>query len=485
MEQQYVQMTLNDWVALKGKLEEELRGAAASFVRIGYLLRQIDETEGYKNDGSGSLSEWAYDNYGLSRSQVSRFISINKEFSIGGYSDQLRLEYSRFGSAKLTEMLALPDADREMVGPEMKREDIRELKKLNKEAAEELVELGTEEPQETDTEVAAGAEDSPADGQNETKAEVSANNVAAGDEDTPAAGAEEETEPPTEEEPVQASADGPKEPTVLPQHVWILEFFRENGELMNELFSSNAYIEGNTDGMKEIVNPAGARTYKHGLTIVSFLDARIMVKVFPAAPAPMSWEGFFKIASEIFGDRISGKDTYRNVFGADPAQEKEPETKKPEKKPPAAGKKEKENKAAGKPADKHREPAKPDPVVALAQQEEPAAVQEEHETGQKMPDQDNDLPKNAEKCPEEARNCAEKAESDQGDNQVEQVEIDEILPAPAGTDRLTELKDKFGEALATLRIQLDSNNFENMEIVIRRLETLRVRLISAKEEKGE
>lgn len=124
-------------------------------------------------------------------------------------------------------------------------------------------------------------------------------------------------------------------------------------------------------------------------------------------------------------------------------------------------------------------------MVALAQQEEPAAVQEEHETGQKMPDQDNDLPKNAEKCPEEARNCAEKAESDQGDNQVEQVEIDEILPAPAGTDRLTELKDKFGEALATLRIQLDSNNFENMEIVIRRLETLRVRLISAKEEKGE
>ena len=49
---QYVQMTLNDWLALKGQLEAELRGAAAGFVRIGYLLRKIDETEGYKNDGS-------------------------------------------------------------------------------------------------------------------------------------------------------------------------------------------------------------------------------------------------------------------------------------------------------------------------------------------------------------------------------------------------------------------------------------------------
>ena len=51
MEGKYVQMTLNDWLALKGQLEAELRGAAAGFVRIGYLLRKIDETEGYKMTG--------------------------------------------------------------------------------------------------------------------------------------------------------------------------------------------------------------------------------------------------------------------------------------------------------------------------------------------------------------------------------------------------------------------------------------------------
>ena len=66
MEGKYVQMTLNDWLALKGQLEAELRGAAAGFVRIGYLLRKIKETKGYENDGSKSLTEWAKDNYGLS-----------------------------------------------------------------------------------------------------------------------------------------------------------------------------------------------------------------------------------------------------------------------------------------------------------------------------------------------------------------------------------------------------------------------------------
>ena len=66
----------------------------------------------------------------------------------------------------------------------------------------------------------------------------------------------------------------------------------------------------------------------------------------------------------------------------------------------------------------------------------------------------------------------------------EQVEIDEILPPPEEIDRITSLKDKFEEALATLQIQLDSNNFEGMEIVIKRLEALRERLISEKEEKS-
>ena len=133
----YIQMTLDDWMGIKKELEEELRGAAAGFVRIGYLLRKIEETQGYKQDGCDSLTEWAEQEYGLSASSVSRFMAINKKYSVDGYSKQLRIEYAKYGQAKLQEMLTLPEEDLQMVSPEMKRADIREIKAFERQAAQE------------------------------------------------------------------------------------------------------------------------------------------------------------------------------------------------------------------------------------------------------------------------------------------------------------------------------------------------------------
>lgn len=133
----YIQMTLDDWLSIKKELEEELRGAAAGFVRIGYLLRKIEETQGYKQDGCDSLTEWAEQEYGLSASSVSRFMAINKKYSVDGYSEQLRIEYAKYGQAKLQEMLTLPEEDLQMVSPEMKRADIREIKAFERQAPQE------------------------------------------------------------------------------------------------------------------------------------------------------------------------------------------------------------------------------------------------------------------------------------------------------------------------------------------------------------
>ena len=381
---EYVQMTINDWLALKGQLEAELRGAAAGFVRIGYLLRKIDETEGYKNDGSKSLAEWAKDNYGLSATAVSRFMAINKKYSIDGYSDQLRLEYSQYGSAKLSEMLALPDSDLEMVSPEMKREDIREIKKFNKEAAKE--EAKAEEP------------------------------------------SADQREEPHEEQAPQAAA-APELPDVLPEHKWIIEFFRENKEIMNDLYSSKAFAEGNVDGMKEIVNPSGARTYRHRMTMVSMMEARIMVKVFPKSPAPMSWDGFFQIAWDIFSERVEGKNTYRNVFGDNETAKSEAEPKKAE---PAAGRTESET------------------PIAPAQKEPPTIDNSNVKTDSAI----------AENSPSETA------------EEPEQVEIDEILPPPVEPDPIRDLKDRFAAELNSLRIMMDCNNFSGMAQIIGRLKEL-------------
>ena len=398
---EYVQMTLNDWMSLKGKLEEELRGAAASFVRIGFYLREIEESEGYKNDGSATLAEWAKDNYGLSASAVSRFMAINRKYSIDGYSDQLRLEYSQYGSAKLSEMLALPDSDLEMVSPEMKREDIREIKKFNKEAAKE-----------------------------EAKAEE------------PAADQREEPHEEHHEEQAPQAAAAPELPDVLQEHKWIIEFFRENKEIMNDLYSSKAYAEGNVDGMKEIVNPSGARTYRHRMTMVSMMDARIMVKVFPKSPAPMSWGGFFQIAADIFGEKIEGKNTYRNVFG-------EKETKSTAEKPESV-KSEAEPKKAEPAAGK----TEPETLIAPAQKE-PATI------GNSNVKTDSAIAE--EPAPENAE-------------EPEQVEIDEILPAPVEPDPMRDLKDRFTAEINSLKIMLDCENFAGMAQTIERLEHLRIKM---------
>ena len=427
MEGKYVQMTLNDWLALKGQLEAELRGAAAGFVRIGFLLRKIEESKGYENDGSKNLAEWAKDNYGLSATAVSRFMAINRKYSIDGYSERLKPEYIEYGSAKLSEMLALPDADLEMVSPEMKREDIREIKKFNKEAAKE-------EP-----------------------ADIEESNV----KPAPAIAEEAHEEPPAEQSTEQL-------PNVLPEHQWILEFFRENKEVMNELYSSKAYEEGNTDGMKEIVNPAGARTFRHKMTMVSMMEARIMVKVFPKSPAPMSWEGFFQIAADIFEGKIDGANTYRNVFGEDEHPKNAAEAAKnpknaaePRKAEPAAGgQKAEENEHISEenehipPETGNKEPEVSTEKIAPAQKEAPAIGNSNVKTDSAIAEEP----------------AAEPAE------EPEQVEIDEILPAPEEPDPLRDLKDRFTAELNSLRVMLDCDNFSGMAQTIERLEHLRIKM---------
>lgn len=418
MEGKYVQMTLNDWLALKGQLEAELRGAAAGFVRIGYLLRKIKETKGYENDGSKSLTEWAKDNYGLSESSVSRFMAINRKYSINGYSDQLRLEYAQYGSAKLSEMLTLPDSDLEMVSPQMKKKDIQEIKKFNKEAAKE---------------------------------EAKAEEHAADQHEEPLEEHHEEQAPP--------AAAAPELPDVLPEHQWIIEFFKANKEIMNDLYSSKAYEEENTEGMKEIVNPAGARTFRHKMTMVSMMESRIMVKVSVKSPAPMSWAGFFQIAEDTFQGKIDGKNTYRNVFGEKEKSENEAEQRKAE--PAAGGQKPEKNEhipTQGEHIPEKTGKKEPEPgtnTIAPAQKETPPASVSNSEN--------SDSAIAEEPAPETAE-------------EPEQVEIDEILPAPVDSDPMRDLKDRFEAELSSLKVLLDCNNFSGMSQSIERLEHLRVRM---------
>lgn len=121
----------------KTALDTEMNKAAESFVKIGYLLKIARDTDILAESGYNSLTEFAQAEYNLDKSQVSRFIAINDNYSVDGYSDRLRTEYTGYGYSKLAMMLTLPAAVVSELTPSYSKSDIQVLK--DEVAAEEAI----------------------------------------------------------------------------------------------------------------------------------------------------------------------------------------------------------------------------------------------------------------------------------------------------------------------------------------------------------
>lgn len=122
-------MYQKSYLDFKRELDQELNKAADGFVKIGYLLRQAEDTDVLASSGYRNVAEFASIEYGLSKDIVSRYININKRFSEGGYSDRLADKYRGFGMAKLAEMLTLPPALADAIPDNLSKTEIREIKK--------------------------------------------------------------------------------------------------------------------------------------------------------------------------------------------------------------------------------------------------------------------------------------------------------------------------------------------------------------------
>ena len=121
----------------KTALDTEMNKAAESFVKIGYLLKIARDTDILAESGYNSLTEFAQAEYNLDKSQVSRFIAINDNYSVDGYSDRLMTEYTGYGYSKLAMMLTLPAAVVAELTPSYSKSDIQVLK--DEVAAEEAI----------------------------------------------------------------------------------------------------------------------------------------------------------------------------------------------------------------------------------------------------------------------------------------------------------------------------------------------------------
>lgn len=120
---------ITEYEQYKNLLTREFVNTAAGFVRIGYLLRVAADSNILYKSGYRSMEEFARAEYGLDASETSRFININKKYSVGGYSEKLYEQYEGYGASKLSEMLNLPDNVAAELTPQHTRNQIREIKK--------------------------------------------------------------------------------------------------------------------------------------------------------------------------------------------------------------------------------------------------------------------------------------------------------------------------------------------------------------------
>ena len=112
----------------KQELDAVLTRTAEDFVQIGYLLKVARDTNILADSGYATVTDFAKAEYGIDKTQVSRFISINDRFSENGYSDHLMQNYQGFGYAKLTLMLQIPNEINEALPPTLSKTEIQAIK---------------------------------------------------------------------------------------------------------------------------------------------------------------------------------------------------------------------------------------------------------------------------------------------------------------------------------------------------------------------
>lgn len=119
---------LKNYSEYKAALDKQIKESAEGFVKIGYLLKLAKDTDILKDSQYSNVIEFAKAEYGIDKTMVSRFISINDRFSENGNSSVLRTTYQGFGYAKLAIMLQLPDTLNEELTPEYSKREIQTLK---------------------------------------------------------------------------------------------------------------------------------------------------------------------------------------------------------------------------------------------------------------------------------------------------------------------------------------------------------------------
>ncbi len=124
-EEWYQQLSLDN---VKAFIRSNIAAASRSFIAIGYYLKYARDKKLYEEDGHASIWEFAREEYGISKSTASRYMTMNDRFSEGGNSPIVAKAYRGYGKSQLQEMLYLNDEQLEQVTPDTQVKQIREIR---------------------------------------------------------------------------------------------------------------------------------------------------------------------------------------------------------------------------------------------------------------------------------------------------------------------------------------------------------------------
>lgn len=303
---EYHQMTINEYLEAQQEIANRLMNMSDDYIAIGFLLRQIDESEAYRQDGYESLKDFAKDKYNMSESSVSRFININKEFSKHGYSKEISEDYRGYGVSKLTELLNMCVEDRQLVTAATTVAQIREIKEFNREA-EALAEEQIPGQQNVEDTIAA-YERGEFTGGLDTSAQ--------------------------ESETVIAEVLAPQER--VNTRTWndletiLIEFFREQPELLNDIYRLSL---STVEDVVERINPAGNLTYRHKTLFIFMYGASegVILKKMGVPNTSYTWSDVIQTITDIYKDTYTDHDTVHQNFYSQEKAIEEPKPAEPQK----------------------------------------------------------------------------------------------------------------------------------------------------------
>ena len=133
-----------EYEGLDREIKRTMRRSARDAVQLGYMLRQMVEKKIWAA-AFDSFDEYLSRELCMDYTMATRFMNINRKYSVSGDSMEIAEEYEEYSPGLLIEMLNMPPELEAGVTPDMTVKQVREIKKQAKAERKASVQPQTEE----------------------------------------------------------------------------------------------------------------------------------------------------------------------------------------------------------------------------------------------------------------------------------------------------------------------------------------------------